>query len=402
MVSPFVMILVALLLAFVLSEVLKRTIGIPRVVGQVGAGLILGLTIFRSYLFNQENVDVLSFLANFGIILLFYYVGLETNLSVFKHNLKKSLSISFINTTLPLVVGFFISKVVFGFNIIVSLIIGVALSVSAQSISIGMLEELKLVKSKLGNIIISAGAVDDIVELILVSIVLSFFQLAITATPHLKLAVGIFFFIILVVIARVWLIPYTLKFFDREKSSTARFTGALLIALLIATLSELFGLGSVIGAMIAGMIVRQTIFKDVKIPNWEEHDIARSIHIISFGFLIPLFFVWVGLNTDISTVGANIFFVIILIAIALLGTVGGTTVAVMLNKGSFREGIIIGWGLTPKGDVELGIATLALKAGIITPALFTSLVLMALVTTIISPIIFKSLVASHPKLVTKK
>jgi Kef-type K+ transport system membrane component KefB len=207
---------------------------------------------------------------------------------------------------------------------------------------------------------------------------------------------------VLMIIARVWFIPYTLKFFDQEKSSTARFTGALLILLLIASLSELFGLGFIIGAMIAGMVVRQTIFKDVQIPNWEEHDIARSIHIISFGFLIPLFFVWVGLNTDISTVSANLFFVIILIAIALLGTVGGTAVAVMLNKGSFREGLIIGWGLTPKGDVELGIATLALKAGIITPAIFTSLVLMALITTIISPIMFKYLVASHPKLVTKK
>ena len=84
MVSPFIMILVALLLAFTISEVLKRFLGVPRVVGQVGAGLVLGITLFKSFLFNQENLDVLSFLANLGIILLFYYVGLETNLSVFK------------------------------------------------------------------------------------------------------------------------------------------------------------------------------------------------------------------------------------------------------------------------------------------------------------------------------
>ena len=82
MVSPFVMILVALLLAFAISEVLKRALGIPRVVGQVGAGLILGITFFKSILFNQENLDVLSFLANLGIILMFYYVGLEINLKV--------------------------------------------------------------------------------------------------------------------------------------------------------------------------------------------------------------------------------------------------------------------------------------------------------------------------------
>ncbi|MEK6905328.1 MAG: cation:proton antiporter, partial [Nanoarchaeota archaeon] len=377
MVSPFVMILVALLLAYIISEVLKRFLGIPRVVGQVGAGLILSITVFKTVLFNQENTNVLSFLANLGIILLFYYVGLETNFSVFKKNITKSLSISFVNTTLPLVIGFVVMKYVFEFNTIVSLIIGVALSVSAQSISLGMMEELKLVKSKLGNTIISAGAVDDIIELILVSILLSVFQLTITDVSHINLALGLFFFVVLVMAARIWFIPYTLKLFDKEKSSTARFTGSLLIVLLFASLSELFGIGSIIGAMIAGMIVRQTIFKDVHIPDWEEHDIARSIHILSFGFLIPLFFVWVGLNTDLGTISANAFFVVILIIIALLGTVGGTTIAIMLNKGTFREGMMIGWGLTPKGDVELGIATLALTAGIITPAIFTALVVMA-------------------------
>jgi len=397
MVSPFIMILVALLLAFTLSEVLKRLFGIPRVVGQVGAGLILGIASFKSFLFTQGNIEVLSFLANFGTILLFYYVGLETNLSVFKKNIKESLSISLFNTTIPLAIGFVVMKFIFGFNTMVSLIIGVALSVSAQSVSLGFLEELKLVKSKIGGMIISAGAVDDLVELILVSVLLSFFQLAITETPHLKLALGLFFFVALVAVARIWFIPHTLKFFDREKSSTARFTGSLLIVLLIASLSELFGMGFIIGAMIAGMVVRQTIFKDVHIPNWEEHDIARSIHIVAFGFLIPLFFLWVGLNTDLSSIKGNVFFIFILIIIALIGTVGGTLIAVLLNKGSFREGMVVGWGLTPKGDVELGIATLALHAGIITSGIFTSLVLMALCTTLLSPLVFKFLVTREKK-----
>ncbi len=397
MVSPFVMLLVALLLAFAISEVLKRTLGIPRVIGQVGAGIILGITFFKSFLFSQENLDVLSFLANFGVILLFYYVGLETNFSIFKKNARRSLSISLVNTTLPLVLGFVVMKYVFEFNAIVSLIIGVALSVSAVAISAGMLEELGLAKSKLGSAIISAGTVDDLVELILISILLSFFQVAITDIPPNYMVLGLLLFVASVVVARIWFIPYTIRFFDREKSSTARFTGSLLIVLLIASLSELLGMGFIIGAMVAGMIVRQTIFKDVHIPDWEEHDIAKSIHIVAFGFLIPLFFIWVGLNTDIGSLGSNLFFVVILIFISLLGTVGGTTAAVLLNKGSLREGMIIGWGLTPKGDVELGIATLALKAGIITPAIFAALVVMSMFTTFISPLMFKYLVSTSKR-----
>ena len=115
MVSPFIMILAALLLAFTISEVLKKLFGIPRVVGQVGAGLILSITVFKSLLFNQENLDILSFLANFGIILMFYYVGLEINFKVFTGNIKRSILISLVNTTLPLIVGFAVMKYVFDF-----------------------------------------------------------------------------------------------------------------------------------------------------------------------------------------------------------------------------------------------------------------------------------------------
>ena len=81
--------------------------------------------------------------------------------------------------------------------------------------------------------------------------------------------------------------------------------------------------------------------------------------------------------------------------IATVGTVGGTILAVKLNHGSFKEGLLVGWGLNPKGDVELAIITLALNFSIITQTIFTSLVMMILVTTIISPIVFKYLVSKY-------
>ena len=249
----------------------------------------------------------------------------------------------------------------------------------------------------MGSLIISAGAVDDIIELILVSILLSIFRVAVSDISLMRLAAGILFFVIFILAARLWLIPQVLKFFDREKSSTSRFTGSLLIVLFIASLSEYLGIGLLIGAMVAGMVVRQTIYRDLTIPDWEEHDIARSVHIIAFGFLIPLFYVWVGLNTELGSIITEWLFVAVLLAIALVGTVGGSAIAILLRGGSLREGMILGWGLVPKGDVELAIATLALNAGILTPILFTSLVLMSLLTTIISPIMFKYLVLKSKK-----
>lgn len=396
MVQPLVMVLVSLVGAYFFSYILKK-IGIPTAVGQIGMGIILSIPFIKTTLFSQNNLDLLSFLAHLGVILLFYYVGLETNLNLFTKHLKKSALISAFNTLLPLALGFIVMKFILGYSIIVSLIIGVALSVSAQSISLSLLNELKLVKSKIGGMIITAGAVDDLIELFLATLLLSVFHVTITNLSFSRFLIDITLFILAIVIARLWVLPFALKFFDREKSSTARFMGSLIILLLIASLSEFLGVGVLIGAMIAGMLIRQTIIKDVVIPNWEEHDIARSIHIIAFGFLIPLFFVWVGVNIDITTIATNFWFIMLLVVIATLGTVGGTIIATLLDKGTLSEGMLLGWGLNPKGDIELIIAALALNAGIITNGIFTALVMMSLLTTLISPIIFRRLVYAYHK-----
>lgn len=394
MINPLIFILISLGLAYFLAEIVKK-LGLPRVVGQISAGLILGIPLIRKYLSATDNLEILSFLANLGIVLLFYYVGLETDFRTVTKNIQQSVLISLFNTTIPLIIGFLMMKFLFEFSTLVSLIIGISLSVSAQSVSLDILEELKLIKSKIGSLIISAGAVDDAIEIILVGILFSIFHVAGSDLTLITLFVEIVIFLVIVVIARVWLIPYSLKFFDRQKSTTARFTGALLLVLLIASFAEFLGVGLLIGAMIAGILVKQTIFKDEKIPNWEEHDIAKSIHLISFGFLIPLFFVSVGLKVDFSSFIQEFWFVLLLLLISIIGTVGGSLIAVLIHHGKFKDGIILGWGLSPKGDVELVIATLALTNGIISINIFTSLVMMALLTTILSPIIFKKLLGIH-------
>ena len=147
--------------------------------------------------------------------------------------------------------------------------------------------------------------------------------------------------------------------------------------------------------MAAGIIVRQTIIKDKSIPNWEEHDIAKSVHVVAFGFLIPLFFVSVGLRTDLSSILSNLYLIVLFLIIAFIGTIGGTVLAVILNNGTLKEGLLLGFGLSPKGDIELIIITLALQYGIINQPIFSSLVITSLITTVISTILFKKLVLKY-------
>ncbi len=403
MVSQLLIIVTALILAFICSRLAKK-IGLPRTVGEITAGLILSIGIIHSAIATPESLSILEFLANLGVILLFYYIGLETNFKTFTKQVKSSILISICNTTIPFLIGFVLMYFLFGFSPLISILIGICLSVSAQAVSIDILEELGLLKSKIGAKIIGIGTVDDIVELILVSTILSLVHLSIEQISILQLFLNILIFIAAIIGLRMFIFPSILHMFKEKEnfSSTQRLMISLILVFLIVVISETLNLGTLIGAIVAGVIVRQTIFIDKKIPFWEEHDISRSIHIIAFGFLIPLFFVWVGMNTNFAILlnVKDILLVLILTTIATVGTVGGTILAVMLNKGTWREGSILGWGLNAKGDTELVIATLALQTGIIQQELFSVIVLMSFITTIISPIIFRKLLQKKEKLIT--
>ncbi|TSC64211.1 MAG: Na(+)/H(+) antiporter, partial [Microgenomates group bacterium Gr01-1014_93] len=208
----------------------------------------------------------------------------------------------------------------------------------------------------------------------------------------------ILIFVLIVIIFRFTLIPFALRIFEKEKSKSTLFMGALIIVLLMSYLSELFGIGSLIGALIAGILVRQTLLSGEDRKPWRKNEISHSIHIISFGFLIPLFFVNVGLNTSFGTLSSNISLVIVLVLISIIGTLAGTVIGVLLSKGTLTEGLIVGWGVIPKGDTELVIATLALNNGLISVDIFTAIITVALASTFLAPIVFKILIKRHAKI----
>ncbi len=381
--------LISLGLAYALSEVF-RYFSLPRVVGQILAGIILGFPIIKSYVFSEDAISAFYFISNVGIILLFFFVGLEIDLKKFRKNYKKASFISAFNTLIPLSVGFLVSKYLFDFDNTASLILGISLSVSSQAISLDILEELNMIKSKIGNLIITSGTVDDIIELALISFLLILFQTTLIGEKSfLKLGLDILVFVLVVIVFRAFLVPTVLRIFEKDKSKANFFMGALIIVLFLAYLSELIGIGSLIGALIAGMLVRQTLLTGEDRRPWRRNDISHSIHIISFGFLIPIFFVSVGLNMDIFAISTNLFLVIVLILISFIGTVGGTVIGVMLGKGTLEEGLIVGWGVTPKGDTELVIAALALNGGLISVDIYTTIITVAIVSTFVAPIVFK-------------
>ncbi|MBI5225173.1 cation:proton antiporter [Candidatus Micrarchaeota archaeon] len=386
--SILILLVAALSLAYIFSELCKH-INVPRVVGQIFAGIVIG--IFSKDLLIPSTLETFSLLSDVGIVLLFFFTGFEVNLKEFQKHFKNTVTISAFNTAIPFLAGFLLTLWL-GYGLTVAILVGICLAVSSTSISLDFLEEFGLLKSKIGNLIITTGAVDDLLELIFTTIILAFLQISIGNGTVTSLFIGMLAFIGIATLARFLIIPFALNVVQKEHSASGLFMIALILTMAMASISDYLGLGSLIGALIAGVLIRHSIMQEKTRRPWETHEISQTIHTVSFGFLVPIFFVWVGINTDITAVFSNPFLVFALSAIAIGGTVIGTALAVLVNKGNWEEGILVGWGVTAKGDVELVIATLALKNGLIAKDIYTALILMAFITTLVAPIVFRRMI----------
>lgn len=389
----FLTILVSFSLAIFLGKAAKA-LGVPRAVGYLFAGILLANPLVRPLLFDSGITGSFESLASIGVLLLFFFAGLKISFSQFSRNLKESLSISILNTVLP-------SLAVLAFGLAIglpwqtALILGLILSVSAQAIIVDILDELGLLKERLGVLIVNAGSVDDIVELIFMGMVLALVGVGgVGDLPGLVINLGLFAAVLLAV--KLVVIPTFFRFFGAGNSEESLFGASLLVALLMAVLSNLLGLGALIGALIAGILVRHFLSIESRKP-WEEHRISGDIHLIGFGFLVPLFFVWVGFNTDLQLAASEPFMVTMLFLLSFVLGAAGTYLGVRLNKGSRYEGFIVALGLSTKGDAELAVSLVALQAGFISQQLFSIIVIIALISSVLPPIIFRHFIRDYPK-----
>ena len=386
--EEFIIVMAALFSAAVAGESLAR-FHIPRVVSQIMVGMILGTPMIH-HLFTEQGLDAISLIADLGIVLLMFFVGLEINFKAFVKNIKIASGISLWNTTLPLAGGYLVSHYIFGMDPGVSFIIGVCLSVSATALALDMLEELNMFKSRIANMIASTGTVDDIYELILITVSISLIEAVAIQSELIALVQNATLFVLFILLSRP-LVRWTLNYVQKNKESALVMVG-LIIPFMFASVSNYLGFSPLIGALISGIMVRHALVIET-IPHrpWAAHHISRHIHSIAFGFLVPIFFVHVGIQTDITAIWKNINFGIIITAIAITGTVVGTAIGYYISTRLWKEGILLGWALNSKGDTELVIASMALNAGIINPDIYSSLIFMAVVSTLVSPFIFRHL-----------
>ncbi|PIY60473.1 hypothetical protein COY95_01600, partial [Candidatus Woesearchaeota archaeon CG_4_10_14_0_8_um_filter_47_5] len=258
--EPLIIILVCLTCSYLMGE-LFESIKLPRVLGSLIVGLILGLPVVQFFFFEDQNtLSLFGTFAKLGLIFLMFYMGLMIDVLDFEHTTKRSLYISIFSTLLPFLLGFIFLRAIQPSNI-VAFIGGVCLAITEETISLEILKEVSLLHTPFGQTILASGALGDIFEALSISVLVTWIHsLQNPSAGFLTILINIGVFFVLIYGARFFIIPAVLKFVGRHhRSKTDLYVISLILALFMALLSEKLTLGKEIGALLAGMIVRYSL-----------------------------------------------------------------------------------------------------------------------------------------------
>jgi Kef-type K+ transport system membrane component KefB len=387
-------IVLILLVAWVLGDLFQR-IRMPRLLGELLAGLVLGPPLL-GWVQPREAMTVLS---DLGIFFLMFYSGMEMDPHELLEHFWVCVAVAVGGFALPFGLGFAVAHF-FGATVLQSLFMAMGLSVTALAVGARVLQDMEIHHSKVGHIIIGAAIVDDILALISFSVLTGLAktgQVDLVQVLLLLAEVGAFFGVT-ILLGHFVLPRFTRRLRDVEAKG---FTFALSAALIMGFLAEVVGLHLIIGAFLAGQFVR----KEVVEPELYRRLHDRFFNII-YGFLGPIFFVSLSFNVNMNLPAQDWWLLAAIIAVAVLGKIGGCALPAAIMRRNWQEAAVVGLGMIGRGAVELIVAKAVLllsyglmESGAITEPLltqsqFTILILMAFVTTLLTPISLRALVPS--------
>ncbi len=368
----------------------------PTIVGEIFLGILLGPSILGFYLGIQLfDPSVVSTFAGLGAIFLLFLIGLESDFKAIYT--RKNVAVAAGGVILPFVFGFvsayFLVPTVDvgpnGTQFTMAIFVGATLTATSTAIAAAVLLDLGLMRESVAQTIMGAAVVDDILSLVLLSMVigasggqfdpLSVSLLLVTALLFLGvgMAVGLYFFRKVVVRIQVAGMRLGLKH--------GGFLIAMAITFLYAFIAEVIGLSAIVGAFLAGTLFANTPLRE---------DFTEGTGYLGAIFT-PIFFISLGLQVNLPSVQGGpsvILFGVVLTVVAILTKVIGCGIPARLAKMTRHEALAVGWGMTPRGEVGLIVALTALTAGVIQDALFSTIVVvMVLVSVLPAPLFKRSL-----------
>ena len=361
-----------------------RKIHMPAVVGALVAGVILGPSCLNLITLTGDTGVFLEQMAELGVILLMFNAGLETDLSELKKNGVASFVTALIGVIVPLIGGFLGYAFFFHTDfsdydeVLKAVFVGVVLTATSVSITVETLREMGKLKGKVGTTILGAAVIDDIIGIIVLTIVTSLKDTSVSPiTVVLKIVLYFVFIAVLIFVLT------KLKVFVEEQDEKRR-TAIICVALcfILSYISEeYFGIADITGAYFAGLMLCT-----MKVGPY----VARRCEIPSYLIFSPVFFASVGLKVTLGGMDASIWiFAIILLVIAILSKVVGCGLGAKICGCTGKEAFQVGIGMISRGEVALIVAQKGYASGMLDDVLFAPIVLVVIVTTLITPILLK-------------
>jgi len=387
-----ILVLVEVLIVIALSRIVGlgfRWIKQPQVIGEIVAGIMLGPSLFglvapdlAAAVFPAEAVPFLNVLSEIGLIFFMFLIGLELNPKYLKSNLNTAILTSHVSILVPFSLGSLLALLLYPIvsNSSVSftafaLFLGVAMSITAFPVLARIITEHNLQNTKLGTLALTCAAVDDVTAWCLLAV-----AIAVTRTNSMIGALPTIFASLIYIAFMLIVVRWFLQRLSKHYNRTGRLTQLVLAGIYMgvvasALITEWIGIHLIFGAFLLGVAMP----KNAGLTR----ELAEKTEDFVLIFLLPIFFAYSGLRTQIGLLNTPELWLLCatVLGVAIIGKYVGTYAAARVCGISNREASALGWMMNTRGLTELIVLNIGLSLGVISPLLFTMLVIMALVTT---------------------
>jgi Kef-type K+ transport system membrane component KefB len=378
----------AIILAARLVGVSLRRLGQPQVMGEVLAGILLGPTLLgaiapevKDYLFPADIVPLLSGASQIGLAFYLFLVGMEIDPRILRERVGQALFISNTSVAFPLALGFLAALVVYPLLapdvdfLPFALFMGVSMSITAFPVLARILIERRMLKRPVGALAMAGAAIDDVTAWGLLALATAVAGTGSGSHVFVVIGLAVAFTAGMFILVRP-LLKRVSTAYDEVGRVPPLWLGAIFVAVLLsAFLAQKIGIAAIFGAFVMGLIMpRHAGLTD---------DVSQRLEDFVVMVLLPLFFIVTGLRTEVGSLNRPVLWLITLglIAVAIVGKWVGAMAAARYGGFGFRESAAIGALMNTRGLTELIVLNIGLELGLVSPTLFTMLVIMALVTT---------------------
>lgn len=389
---PIAMLLLQVLVIVVAARslgTLFRKMGQPSVIGEMLAGILLGPSLLgwvipasQSFLFAPETLTPLKMLSQIGVILFMFVVGIELDLGHLRQKAHAAVLVSHASIIVPFFLGIAGALVLYRQTapegspfLPFALFIGVSMSITAFPVLARILEDRKLTGTSLGTTALACAAVDDVTAWCLLAVVVALVKATGVASALWTIGLSVTFIGFMLYVVRPQLARMTRVASSPWSGGSGLVAFYLTVVFASALVTELIGIHALFGAFLAGVCMPP----DPALRRF----LRERIETFSTVFLLPLFFAFTGLRTQIGLLNDWQGWLLCLgvIALAVAGKLGGTMIAARFTGMSWGDSFSLGALMNTRGLVELIVLNIGFDLGVLSPRIFTMLVLMALVTT---------------------